>query len=93
MAEMPSETTPVRHGHETRDVDIRFIGLFSLGMMALLVGSLALMGWLFSGTWSVGPYSRDATVPAGTAFAGLAYAGHAGDEAHRKRQATELWLD
>jgi len=47
MAETPSETTPARHGHETRDVNIRLIGIFGLGMLALLAGSLALMGWLF----------------------------------------------
>ena len=47
MAETPSATTQARHGHETRDVDIRFIGLFSLSMVVLLAGSLALMGWLF----------------------------------------------
>jgi hypothetical protein len=47
MAETSSDTTQARHGHETRDVDIRFIGLFSLSMIVLLAGSLALMGWLF----------------------------------------------
>jgi hypothetical protein len=47
MAETPSNTAQARHGHETRDIDIRFIGLFSLSMVVLLVGSLALMGWLF----------------------------------------------
>ena len=58
MAETPSETAQTRHSHETRDVDIRFIGLFSLSMVVLLAGSLALMGWLFgifagkpAGTW------------------------------------------
>src|SRR5215470_17058464 len=47
MAETPSDTTQAHHGHETRDVDIRFIGLFSFSMVVLLAGSLALMGWLF----------------------------------------------
>ena len=47
MAETSGELPHVRHGHETRDVNIRFIGLFGLSMVALLVGSLALIGWLF----------------------------------------------
>ena len=47
MAETPSEITHVRHGHETRDVNIRLISLFGLSMVVLLAGSLALMGWLF----------------------------------------------
>ena len=47
MAETPSEITHVRHGHETRDVNILLIGLSGLSMVALLVGSLALIGWLF----------------------------------------------
>ena len=47
MAETPSEITHARHGHETRDVNIRLIGLFGLSMVLLLAGSLTLMGWLF----------------------------------------------
>ena len=62
MAETPSNTTQVRHGHETRDVDIRFIGLFSLSMVVLLVGSLALMGWLF-GVFAGKPLGRARSAP------------------------------
>jgi len=47
MAEMHSETTPAHHGHETRDVNIRVIALFALSLAVLLLGSLALMAWLF----------------------------------------------
>jgi hypothetical protein len=62
MAEMPSETAQKRHGHETRDIDIRFIGLFSLSMVVLLVGSLALMGWLF-GVFAGKPLGRSRSAP------------------------------
>ena len=62
MAETPSNTTQVRHGHETRDVDFRFIGLFSLSMVVLLVGSLALMGWLF-GVFAGKPLGRGRAAP------------------------------
>jgi hypothetical protein len=62
MAEMPSETAQKRNGHETRDIDIRFIGLFSLSMVVLLVGSLALMGWLF-GVFAGKPLGRGRSAP------------------------------
>jgi hypothetical protein len=62
MAETSSPTTQAQHGHETRDVDIRFIGLFSLSMVALLVGSLALMGWLF-GVFAGKPVGRGRSAP------------------------------
>jgi hypothetical protein len=62
MAETPSNTAQARHGHETRDVDIRFIGLFSLSMVVLLVGSLALMGWLF-GVFAGKPLGRSRSAP------------------------------
>jgi hypothetical protein len=62
MAERPSETAQAHHGHETRDVDIRFIGLFSLGMVVLLAGSLVLMGWLF-GVFAGKPLGRGRSAP------------------------------
>jgi hypothetical protein len=62
MAEMPSETAQKRNGHETRDIDIRFIGLFSLSMVVLLAGSLALMGWLF-GIFAGKPVGRGRSAP------------------------------
>ena len=62
MAETPSDTTQARYGHETRDVDIRFIALFSLSMVVLLVGSLALMGWLF-GIFAGKPLGRARSAP------------------------------
>jgi hypothetical protein len=62
MAETSSTTTQTHHGHETRDVDIRFIGLFSLSMVVLLAGSLALMGWLF-GVFAGKPVERGRSAP------------------------------
>ena len=62
MAERSSETAQAHHGHETRDVDIRFIGLFSLGMVVLLAGSLVLMGWLF-GVFAGKPLGRGRSAP------------------------------
>jgi len=62
MAEMPGETAQKRNGHETRDIDIRFIGLFSLSMVVLLAGSLALMGWLF-GVFAGMPLGRSRSAP------------------------------
>jgi hypothetical protein len=47
MAEMPRDTTPTPHVHETRDVNIRLIALFALSMAVVLGGSLALMAWVF----------------------------------------------
>jgi hypothetical protein len=46
MAEMRSETTPAHHGHETHDVDLRFMVLFGICLVLLLAGSLALMAWM-----------------------------------------------
>ena len=62
MAETPSNTAQARHGHETCDIDIRFIGLFSLSMVLLLAGSLALMGWLF-GVFAGKPLGRGRSAP------------------------------
>jgi len=62
MAETPSEAAQTRHSHETRDVDIRFIGLFSLSMVVLLAGSLALMGWLF-GVFAGKPLGHGRSAP------------------------------
>ena len=62
MTEMPGTTAQVRRGHETRDVDIRFIGLFSLSMVLLLAGSLALMGWLF-GVFAGRPLGQGRAAP------------------------------
>jgi hypothetical protein len=62
MAETPSEITPAHHGHETRDVNIRLIGLFGLSMVLLLAGSLALMGWLF-GIFAGTPVGRSQSAP------------------------------
>jgi len=62
MAEMPTETAQTQHGHETRDIDIRFLGLFSLSMVVLLAGSLVLMGWLF-GVFAGKPLGRGRSAP------------------------------
>ena len=62
MAETPSEITHVRHGHETRDVNIFLIGLFGLSMVALLVGSLGLISWLF-GVFAGKPLGRARSAP------------------------------
>jgi hypothetical protein len=62
MAETPSEITHVHHGHETRDVNIRLISLFGLSMVALLAGSLALMGWLF-GVFAGTPVGHGRSTP------------------------------
>jgi hypothetical protein len=47
MAETHSSGPHTRHAHEERDVDVRLLGLFGLGLVVLLGGSLLLMGWLF----------------------------------------------
>jgi hypothetical protein len=46
MAE-PQQETPIRHGHERRDVDIGWLGLCALGLAVLLAGGLALTAWVF----------------------------------------------
>lgn len=52
MAEQPP--VPSQPMHETRDVNIRLLVLSGLGLLALLVGGLALVAWLF-GVFNVRP--------------------------------------
>src|SRR5215217_1388031 len=47
MAEVHPDTSPVQHGHETRDFNIRTVALFALSMVIVLGGSLGLIAWLF----------------------------------------------
>jgi hypothetical protein len=48
MAEMHADSTSPHLGYERRDFDIRVIVLFGASLVVLLVGSLALMAWLFA---------------------------------------------
>ena len=47
MAETPRDTEPGYQAHEERDVNVRRLTLATLGLAVLLVGTLALIGWLF----------------------------------------------
>jgi hypothetical protein len=48
MAEMHVDSPSIQPGHETRDVSMRGVVLFGVGIVALLVGSLALTAWFFA---------------------------------------------
>lgn len=47
MAETQHDAGDKRHDHERRDVNIRWVAYFGGGLVVLLLGSAALMGWLF----------------------------------------------
>ena len=47
MAETQADTGHKHYTHEKRDVNLRWVAYFGIGLVVLWVGSLLLMGWLF----------------------------------------------